>query len=159
MSIKAIRWAFGAIAEHQLPVPQRLALLSLAYHHHADTGACFPTFKTISADTGLSKRAVIAAIQGLDTTGLIEINARSVHGRQRSNQYDLFGKFKAPRGVHAAAPLKRNRGVHMTTPLTLTSGVHAAAPDKVIIYIPEPGDENLAPFSLTKGCGFSGGAN
>lgn len=158
MSIKAIRWAFGAIAEHNLPAPQRLALLSLAYHHHADTGACFPTFDTISADTGLSKRAVIAALQGLDATDLVTINRRSVRGRQRSNQYDLFGKFKAPRGVHAAAPLKRNRGVHMTTPLTLTSGVHAAAPDKVIIYIPEPDDEKFAPFATASGCEFSGGA-
>lgn len=155
MSMKAVRWAFRMIAEHKLPAPVRLVLLSLAYRHHDETGACFPTYKTIAADTGMSERAAIDAMKALAATKLITVQARSVHGHQRSNQYDLFGKA----GVQTASPLKRPiRGANYYTPETSNSGVQTAAPDNNYTKGDKTTSENILQFATAKRTKFAGGA-
>lgn len=153
--MKAVRWAFRMIAEHKLPAPVRLVLLSLAYRHHDETGACYPTYKTIAADTGMSERAAIDAMKALAATKLITVKPRSVHGHQRSNQYDLFGKG----GVQTASPLKRPiRGANYYTPETSNSGVQTAAPDKDNTKRGKTDDANVVSFATAKELKFAGGA-
>lgn len=154
MSAKAIKWAFDVSTQHGLNQTNRLVLLAIAYHHHPKTGDCYPELETIAAYAGLSVRRARSAARAIAATGLIRIRPRYVGGHQRSNQYDLFRKFRADASVRVKTGFRADGG---GTPEKLAGRTHAS-PDKVIIYIPEPDDENLAPFSLAKGCEFSGGA-
>jgi len=94
MSWSAIRWAMEASQQARLSTAQRVVLLTLAYHHNDRGGACTPSNETLRAETGLSRRAVQVAVQALEASGLITVAARSVHGIQTSNQYDLFRNTK-----------------------------------------------------------------
>lgn len=150
-----MKWAFDVSTQHGLNQTHRLVLLALSYHHHQKTDECYPDLETIASYAGLSTRRARSATHALESMGLIRIRNRFVGGHQRSNQYDLFRKFRADVRVRAKTGFRADGG---GTPNVNVRADAAASPDKVIIYIPEPDDENLAPFSLAKGYEFSGGA-
>lgn len=55
---------------------QKLVLLSLADNAN-DQGECYPSMKQISERTGLTDRAVRAAIRSLESAGIVQSSARS----------------------------------------------------------------------------------
>ncbi len=122
MSIAATNWAFSEIRIGNLSAGERLCLLCLAHHHNAKTGRCDPSASTIASQTGLSRRSVVSAVQGLDLKGIISVEARSTRGGRTSNQHGLHireiepGKeYVAPtqkggvRGKFKPSKAKRNR--------------------------------------------------
>lgn len=82
MSLKAIEAAV------RTAVPSNAAwqcMMILAYHHHAKTGRCFPSYERMAEETGLAKSSVTRGIKELKEAGLIEV----VKGRRA-------GTFNAP---------------------------------------------------------------
>ncbi len=89
MSYAAIDAAFGV----SLPPAQKITLLALAWRQNATTGDTFPTVERISADTGLSRRTVLRALDELERGGHIaRTRSRSKTGRQIPNAYRLHLK-------------------------------------------------------------------
>lgn len=70
MSVEMLNLAFAD--QTKMTAAERLALLSLAYHHNSLNGACYPSQSTIAKDTGLSRRGVQLALDGLSRKGIIE---------------------------------------------------------------------------------------
>ncbi len=106
MSTRAMNWALETAKGSRLNSSERLVLMILAHHHHDRTNACFPAIATIAELAGLSTRRAQSTVRALTDKGLINVAVRTEHGRQRSNQYDLFGK---PRG-DGGAPLRTVEG-------------------------------------------------
>jgi hypothetical protein len=139
VSLKALKWATDVLTSTpDMTSSERLVLLALSYHHHEKTGACFPRIAVISQMCGLKERATQVAIRQLCERGFVSAGKRVEHGRQRSNQYDLFGKVRgaAPctpkAGLRGAAPCtpKAPRGVHFSTPLKNREGCSPMHPDR-----------------------------
>lgn len=131
MSVRATKWAYETMPRVKLHPSERLVLLSLCYHHHDKTGACFPSIETISAETGFCERQVQYATKRLAEMGLIYVSKRSVRGHQGSNQYDLFGAFRG--AVHCTPkPTKKadTRGAGGGAPRGAMAGVQPSAPDR-----------------------------
>lgn len=70
MSVDMLKLAFAN--QTKMTAAERLALLSLAYHHNSLNGACYPSQSTIAKDTGLSRRGVQLALDGLSKKRIIE---------------------------------------------------------------------------------------
>ena len=85
MSIRATNWAIAQVVS----AIQKLVLLALAHRHHAKTGVCSPSVRTLASDTGLSERCVQYRLRELETAGLIKTHPRRQGGAFTSNQYDL----------------------------------------------------------------------
>jgi len=144
MSWSAIRWAMEASQQARLSTAQRVVLLTLAYHHNDRGGACTPSNETLRAETGLSRRAVQVAVQALEASGLITVAARSVHGIQTSNQYDLFRNTKgrtscAVGGRTTCAGGGAGNG---------TAGAHVVHPNS---YRPDRSATNVSAFPVRRG--------
>lgn len=122
-----MNWALETAKGSKLTPSQRLVLMVLAHHHHDKTNACFPAIATIAEIVGLTPRRVQIALRALDSMGLISVSERSEHGRQRSNQYDLFGKLRADASV---TPSSRSRTDASVTPKALMRGDGGDAPQK-----------------------------
>lgn len=150
-----MKWAFDVSSQHSLSQTHRLVLLALAFHHHQATDECFPTLATIADYAGLSERRARSAAHALDAMGLIRIKKRSERGVQRSNQFDLFGRFRADVRVTPKTGFRADGGGHPQTPPV--GGTHASA-DSVSIYIPEPDAANVVSFSTAKELKIAGGA-
>lgn len=125
MSTRAMNWAFETMKGSRLTAAQRLALIALAHHHHDKTNACFPSMETIAAVAGLTVRRAQIAVRALEKMGLISVAVRTEHGRQRSNQYDLFGKM---RGDASVAPKARARNDASVAPKTRARDDASVAP-------------------------------
>jgi hypothetical protein len=101
MSTRAMNWILETAKGSRLNSSERLVLMILAHHHHDRTNACFPAIATIAELAGLSARRAQSTVRAVTDKGLISVAVRTEHGRQRSNQYDLFGK---PRGDATDTP-------------------------------------------------------
>ena len=138
MSTRAMNWALETAKGSRLNSSERLVLMILAHHHHDRTNACFPAVATIAGLAGLSTRGVQLTLRTLANKGLISVAVRTEHGRQRSNQYDLFGKLRdeagctpksKPRGEAGVTPKPRARGAGGGTPQN-SRGVKPISPDR-----------------------------
>ncbi|WP_424990877.1 helix-turn-helix domain-containing protein [Fluviibacterium sp. S390] len=125
MSVRAMNWAIEAAKGSRLTSSERLVLMILAHHHHDRTNACFPSVATLAEVAGLSVRRVQITLRSLADKGLISVAIRTEHGRQRSNQYDLFGPM---RGDASVAPKPVTRGDAHFTPKRSTRGDGGDAP-------------------------------
>ncbi len=74
------------------PLKGTIKSISIALANRAnDNGICWPSVKTISADTGFHISTVKRAIQSLKNSGHLKIEARSrKDGSQTSNRYTLI---------------------------------------------------------------------
>lgn len=146
MSIRAINWAVEVSIRIGIPYRNRLTLWALARHHHDKTGQCFPSYETLSLETGYKRRKVIYNVQELEFNGLIIRQSRRVSGHQSSNHFVLFGRPKfnewCVSRVHHGAPCQ---GARACTP----PRVHVGAPNKGDIYTRDyntPGSCEVVPF-------------
>lgn len=92
MSIRATLWARDVCALLDAPADCRLFMLALALRHHDKTGECFPSYETISDDTGIPRRRIITVAKECAYNGIVIIQPRRVRGHQGSNQFVLFGR-------------------------------------------------------------------
>jgi hypothetical protein len=145
MSASALKWGFTVLAQERLSASERLVLLALCFHHHPQTGACFPSVETVSGYAGLSERPTQFAIRSLECRGLIKVLKRSIGGRQRANQYELFGARGAASDTPKPCKNRDARGVKKSTPQRTPRGVLPATPDRG--DIPSRGAPNK--FSIT----------
>lgn len=150
-----MKWAFDVSSQHGLSQSHRLVLLALAFHHHQATDDCFPTLATVADYAGLSERRARSAAHALDAMGLIRIKKRSERGVQRSNQFDLFGRFRADVRVTPKTGFRADGGGHPQT--AKLGGTHASA-DRVSIYTGETDDAKILSFATAKELKFAGGA-
>ncbi|WP_424990652.1 helix-turn-helix domain-containing protein [Fluviibacterium sp. S390] len=125
MSVRAMNWAIEVAKGSRLNSSERLVLMILAHHHHDRTNACFPSVATLAEVAGLSTRGVQLALRSLTDKGLISVAVRTEHGRQRSNQYDLFGK---PRDEADFTPKRKSRGEAGCTPKPGSRGAGGVTP-------------------------------
>jgi len=127
MSIRAINWARDVGKRIGIPSRHRLALLTLAAHHHDKTGECFPSYETIADEVGCSRRKLIDLVSDLEANGLIVRQKRRTNGHQGSNQFVLFGRPVAsswrPARVNKKAPCESANGGTLTR-------VQTGAPDR-----------------------------
>lgn len=125
MSTRAMNWALEAGQAARLNTCERLVLMLLAHHHHDKTGACWPAVATLADKSGLTERSVQMQLRKLEARGLITVTTRTVHGRQTSNQYDLFGK---PGGAASVTPKPKRRGEPSFTPEQPARGERGGTP-------------------------------
>jgi hypothetical protein len=86
MSFQAMTWA----VKQELPAMQKIVLLMMANRANPETGACFPSVKTLSKECGMAIRSITNQIMILKDTGLISVvNQFERDGRQTSNSYVL----------------------------------------------------------------------
>ncbi len=86
VSVTAINWATSVEIEHS---PSKFVLVILANMANGQ-GECWPTHKTICAQTSLSQRCVETCIARLEAMGLIQRTARhSKNGGRAANLYTV----------------------------------------------------------------------
>jgi hypothetical protein len=85
----------------------RLVAFLLADHHNDSTGLCFPSIPTLAAETGLSERSVIRALEELEGSNQIRIN-KSVG---KSSKYILL----FPPTPDSLSPLTESHPCHSVT--------------------------------------------
>ena len=102
------------VNESQLPPAQKLVLCRLANYVNSENLIAWPSFDTLAADTGVSRRTVINAINGGRKLGVIKRIYRGgkINGRGKSNAYrfPLYGRHSAN-----SAPSQGGDIVQMTT--------------------------------------------
>jgi DNA-binding MarR family transcriptional regulator len=77
-------WAVKA----KLPTHEKFLLLMMA--NYADSsGKCWPSIRTLSLETGLSKSTIHRSIKTLVEMGLPKVEARTFKGKTISNVYKL----------------------------------------------------------------------
>lgn len=91
MSFDAMRIVMAAKG---LPSSAKLVLIALANRMNGKTGACFPAYRTLAIDTGLSQRSCIRAVKYLIEADLLTIPAKG--GGRISNHYGISGIDKQP---------------------------------------------------------------
>lgn len=69
MSYQAIDWAMALALDNPY---DKLVLLALAHHHNRKTGECYPSVRTIAADTGMKDSGIRAALKRLASNGVIQ---------------------------------------------------------------------------------------
>lgn len=74
--------------------PIDVRLYALLDRYAGENGAAFPSQKTICADLGRGHTQVKASLRRLSERGWIEIETRSVQGRQTTNDYILMESSK-----------------------------------------------------------------
>lgn len=85
LSGKAMKWAWT----QQLPIIEKLVLMSLAYHADND-GLAWPKSASLRDKTGLSRSGLKLQVRKLEKAGLITRENRfTERGRQTSNMYQL----------------------------------------------------------------------
>lgn len=146
MSIRAINWARDVGKSIGIPSRHRLALLTLAAHHHDKTGSCFPSYDTIADEVGCNRRKAMELVSDLEANGVIIRQSRRRGQRQGSNQYVLFGRPASERWavvrVHPSAPSEDFSGCKKKHPEDEFLRVHPSAPDRD--WYTTPSDAPLA---------------
>lgn len=94
MSIRALNWVMYATRDRDVPSGVFTCLMVLAWHHHDKTNECFPAYATIAKEMHVTRRQAINCVKKAEELGLIDVFVRRVNGRQGSNGFRLFGKFK-----------------------------------------------------------------
>lgn len=144
MSIRAIKWAMGAVMTADLTPTQRCVLFVLAYHHNDKTGLCCPAMITLGDACGISDRAARHAIRALEHVGFIKTRKRTDEHGQASNQYTLFGSRKNKSGRNLRSGTGRN------TP-TATGGRNSSSDERVSISREEEGRAKAAKLCIVGG--------
>lgn len=67
--------------------PQEQALFMWLCHYANTTGECFPSYETLAADCGTSKRTVMRSMDQLVHLGFVKKIEQYVEGRQTTNVY------------------------------------------------------------------------
>ncbi len=110
MSIRAINWAFGAIASTDLKPSAALTLLALAHCHNQETGRCDPSLATISKKTSLDERSVRRGLRELEELKLIATIHRTIRTglgkRNLRNRYTLKSGDRMSCGMGTECPGK-----------------------------------------------------
>lgn len=60
------------IINWKMPPSAKAVLITLAHHHNDETGLCYPSIKTLTRETCLSRSTVIRAVAQLQTMGAIK---------------------------------------------------------------------------------------
>lgn len=95
MSFSAFRWAVTQTA----PTQSKLILILLANRAN-DVGQCWPAYKTLAIESGMSRRSVIRSITKLEELGLIRSSHRFKNNENTSNSYTLImGQVSKPKAV------------------------------------------------------------
>lgn len=114
MSVKATNWAYSVGELFDLTASERLVLLALSHRHNQATGQCNPSLDTLARMAGLTERRTRSAIASLEAKKLVRRHVRTINGRQRSNDYQLFlgedGGVRAKPGLRADARCRPPRG-------------------------------------------------
>jgi len=127
MSIKAMNWAREVCRRISAPPSHRLALLMVCFHHHDQTGECFPSYNTIADTCGYSRRKVIYLIDDLEQNGLLTRQKRRVGGHQGSNRFVLFGR---PKGEYWVASSVQKKAPCQSANPDTQFRVQTGAPDR-----------------------------
>jgi predicted transcriptional regulator len=87
MSLPALGWAIKQ--ETGAPL-RKLVLIVLAEFHNRETGQCNPSLTTLAKTCNCSRRAIISAINDLETNGLLKKTHRfRLDNSRASTQYEL----------------------------------------------------------------------
>ena len=127
MSNQATFWAWDFSESSGL---NRLVLLSLAHRHNLEKRGCWPSYKTISGDCGISEATAKRAVQALVELGEVKRTERKDDtGLSTSNFYELplfeawyEGIRRDPRGANRPHPSPSNRP-HRGIPQTRELGI------------------------------------
>lgn len=119
MSVQAIALSLKA---QGLKPSEKLLLLALA-NYADDAMKCWPSHKTLAADTGLSQRTILTTFKRLECAGLLVRTARDRPDGSRASDIitlTLGGEMVAPRGETVAPPVGKSfqGGGEMVSPLT-----------------------------------------
>ena len=114
-----VLWAIMADTELSASAKCVATVLLLKYRNHK-TGRCNPSFASIAAAVGRTRRPIIAAVQELQARGWIELVGTKGGGRGNTNNIAFCA---GPRGetVPPAAPLRRSEKVLPTAPVLSTT--------------------------------------
>ena len=78
-------WAFN----QELPMAQKIVLMSLAHRHNAETGRCDPSMDCIASDCGMSKDTAKRAVRELEAKGMLAVRHRQSGPISLPNQYEF----------------------------------------------------------------------
>lgn len=79
-----------AIRAAKLEPPTKLILYTIATRMAADGSGCFPSYNTMAADSGMSRRSVITHVEKAVLAGLLKvINRRDEAELNKSNVYQI----------------------------------------------------------------------
>jgi hypothetical protein len=104
MSLEAVAWSL----RQKLHDPTaKLILISLADHHNASTGECFPSRRRLAEAGCCSESTVKRKLAWLVESGWIVVKRRYCgNGRQTSNAYEIvFDRSRQENGGVQSAPL------------------------------------------------------
>jgi DNA-binding MarR family transcriptional regulator len=79
-----------AMKQRGLKPAAKIVLYWLADHHNGETGACFPSLKTLEIECEMNRSAIVRHLNALEEAGLIErIRRTRENGSQTSTAYVL----------------------------------------------------------------------
>ena len=79
-----------AMKQRGLKPAAKIVLYWLADHHNGETGACFPSLKTLEDECEMNRSTIIRHLDALEESGLIERERRErANGSQTSTSYIL----------------------------------------------------------------------
>ena len=79
-----------AMKQHGLKPAAKIVLYWLADHHNGETGACFPSLKTLEEECEMNRTTIIRHLSSLEEAGLIErIRRTRDNGSQTSTIYNI----------------------------------------------------------------------
>lgn len=79
-----------AMKQRGLKPAAKIVLYWLADHHNGETGACFPSLKTLEAECEMNRSAIVRHLNALEEAGLIQrIRRTRENGSQTSTEYFL----------------------------------------------------------------------
>ena len=79
-----------AMKQRGLKPAAKIVLYWLADHHNGETGACFPSLKTLEAECEMNRSSIVRHLKALEEAGLIErIHRTRDNGSQTSTAYVL----------------------------------------------------------------------
>jgi hypothetical protein len=127
MSLEAVAWSL----RQRLDDPTaKLILISLADHHNASTGECFPSRRRLAEVGCCSESTVKRKLAWLVESGWIVVKRRYCgNGRQTSNAYEIaFDRNGWENGGVQSAPLPPNPKIGEGRKLAPTRGAQLCSP-------------------------------
>lgn len=107
-----------AMRQKGLKPAAKIVLYWLADHHNSETGACFPSLKTLASECEMDVATVKRHLAALEAMGMIYREKRHrANGSQTSSQYILrmqepLSQNAPPPGAKCATPLAQNHTPH-----------------------------------------------
>lgn len=131
-------WLEVVAAEATLPVTAyRLATIVALRYLNRSRGFAWPSLATLSADLGVGKKAILRAVEALESHGLLSV-VRS-RGRGHANEYRI--ETPAQKGIRADTVSDDEKGIRADT-VSGGKGIRSI-PEKVSGRIPHPLDEPI----------------